>query len=61
MRNCRRTQIVETGVCAVLAAGGYDRNSTSLASAELYDPVTGRWTPTGALTTIRQDYQMSNI
>ena len=32
----------------VLVAGG-DNGGTALASAELYDPVTGSWTPTGSL------------
>ena len=33
----------------VLVAGGFD-GSTSVASAELYDPASGTWTPTGSLT-----------
>jgi len=36
----------------VLVAGGED-NYVILASAELYDPSTGRWTPTGSMTTAR--------
>jgi hypothetical protein len=37
----------------VLVAGGYGTNNLTLASAELYDPVTGEWTLTGALNTPR--------
>jgi hypothetical protein len=33
----------------VLVAGGYDGNDAALASAELYDPKTGRFTATGSL------------
>ena len=34
--------------------GGCDRNENPLSNAELYDPVTGRSTVTGALTTARE-------
>ena len=40
----------------VLVAGGANENDTlsySLASAELYDPATGTWTPTGDMTEVR--------
>src|SRR5947208_16804757 len=37
----------------VLVAGGYDSNTHVLASAELYDPVSGSWTFTGNLNTAR--------
>ena len=33
----------------VLVAGGTDSNNDALASAELYDPETGSWSPTGNL------------
>jgi hypothetical protein len=36
----------------VLAAGGFGTNG-AVASAELYDPATGAWTPTGSLQTPR--------
>ena len=39
----------------VLVAGGADAN-TILASAELYDPVTGLWAPTGSLGEARIDH-----
>jgi uncharacterized delta-60 repeat protein len=37
----------------VLAAGGFDSNSTAFASAELYDPASANWTVTGSLNTAR--------
>jgi hypothetical protein len=39
----------------VLVAGGYG-NSGYLASAELYDPVTGTWTATSAMSTPRYNF-----
>ena len=38
----------------MLAVGGY--NGTYLASAELYDPVTGSWTTTGSMATGRYEH-----
>lgn len=43
---------------AVLAAGGYDLNSVPLATAELYDPNTGTWTPTADMTVTRATFRM---
>jgi N-acetylneuraminic acid mutarotase len=40
----------------VIVVGGRDSNSASLASAELYDPVTGTWTITGSLNIARYDH-----
>jgi N-acetylneuraminic acid mutarotase len=46
----------------VLAVGGYMGNQDTpildrhLASAEVYDPATGTWTPTGSMTTPRADH-----
>jgi hypothetical protein len=37
----------------VLVAGGYDSRHAALASAELYDPATGKFSPTGSLATAR--------
>ncbi len=37
----------------VLVAGGEDRSSTALASAELYNPATGTFSQTGSMTTPR--------
>lgn len=37
----------------VLVAGGASGISTPLASAELFDPATGTWTPTGSLAAAR--------
>jgi Galactose oxidase, central domain len=37
----------------VLIAGGEDANFNLLASAELYNPATGKFTPTGSMTTPR--------
>ena len=36
-----------------LCGGGVDSNSTVLASAELYDPITGVWSYTGSMTIAR--------
>jgi hypothetical protein len=48
----------------VLIAGGYNSNGNNptnywLSSAELYDPATGSWTATGAMTTRREDHTMT--
>src|SRR5439155_9940767 len=37
----------------VLVAGGYDRNHQRLASAEIYDPSSGRWAPTSPMLAAR--------
>ncbi|MBN1208642.1 MAG: hypothetical protein JXB05_27525, partial [Myxococcaceae bacterium] len=37
----------------VLVTGGLGPGDISLASAEVYDPATGEWSPTGALATAR--------
>lgn len=42
----------------VLIAGGESSNGSTLASAELYDPVTGTWTPTGTMTAPRIRHTM---
>jgi hypothetical protein len=47
----------------VLVAGGYDPNgccgAPPLASAELYNPSTGKWTATGGMTTGRVDFGLT--
>jgi hypothetical protein len=42
----------------VLVAGGVadGREEVALASAELYDPDTGKWTPTGSMKTPRSQH-----
>jgi N-acetylneuraminic acid mutarotase len=40
----------------VMVVGGRDSNGFSLASAELYDPSTGKWTLTGSLNIARYDH-----
>src|ERR1017187_10847960 len=40
----------------VLLAGGIDSSNSVLASAELYDPATGAWSPTGNLNVARDTY-----
>src|SRR5208283_24688 len=40
----------------VLVAGGAATFSASLASAEIYDPATGKWFATGAMGTPRQGH-----
>jgi uncharacterized protein (TIGR03437 family) len=41
----------------VLVAGGWGPGNVMLKSAELYDPVTGRWTETGSLDSPRYGHQ----
>jgi hypothetical protein len=50
-RNSNTATLLPNG--KVLIAGGYDYNSGFLATAELYDPTTGAYTPTGSMTTPR--------
>ena len=40
----------------VLVAGGTDSNNNTLASAELFDPETGSWSPTGNMLTPLTDH-----
>lgn len=40
----------------VLRAGGFGGNNTYYASAELYDPATGQWTPTGSMSVARSGH-----
>lgn len=39
----------------VLVVGGEDKNFNFLPNAEIFDPATGRWTPTGSLGTALQE------
>jgi hypothetical protein len=43
----------------VLVAGGLDRNNHAIASAELYDPTTGRWSSTGKMILARVQSTMT--
>src|SRR5436190_48839 len=43
----------------VLLIGGVDNAGTSLATAELYDPVSGTFTPTGSLSQARERHTMT--
>ena len=43
---------------AVLAAGGQGSSTDTLKSAELYNPLTGSWMATGAMTGARAGFQM---
>jgi prolyl-tRNA editing enzyme YbaK/EbsC (Cys-tRNA(Pro) deacylase) len=38
----------------VLVAGGDNGSTAALASAELYDPATGQFSPTGSMGTVRE-------
>jgi len=40
----------------VLVTGGDQMNETALATAEIYDPATGTFSPTGAMLTARTDH-----
>jgi hypothetical protein len=40
----------------VLVAGGFGNNGASLATAELFDPLTGTFSPTGNMTTARAQH-----
>ncbi len=41
----------------MLVVGGQQSGSTAIASAELFDPQTGAWTPTGSLNTARWNHK----
>jgi hypothetical protein len=48
----------------VLAAGGLTATSSgwaAVASAELYDPASGQWSPTGSLATARSDHSATRL
>jgi len=46
------TTLLQNG--KVLVAGGHDDRSSTLASAELYDPANGTWTTTGSMAAARE-------
>ena len=61
-REWHRATLLSTG--KVLVAGGYTFDSTNLtdiylSSAELYDPATGAWTETGAMTAARKFHTLT--
>jgi len=43
----------------VLVSGGYGFGLVELATAELYDPVTGTWSPTGSMSIPRLEHTMT--
>ncbi|MEE8524210.1 MAG: kelch repeat-containing protein, partial [Thermoanaerobaculia bacterium] len=43
----------------VLAVGGSDAEGSALASAEIFDPASGDWTPAGSLLEARHDHTAS--
>ena len=43
----------------VLVSGGSDAAGAPLASAEIYDPATGHWTPTGSMRTARYGHTLT--
>ena len=46
-------KVLMVGGCATYISGYFNCNSPAISSAELYDPVTGNFTPTGSMTTPR--------
>lgn len=46
--------------CKILVSGGIN-GFAELASAELYDPATGQWAPTGSMSSPRSGHTASNI
>ena len=51
----RNGQVLVTGGCSTINGMCYPATST-LSSAELYNPTTGTWTPTGTMTTPRGEH-----
>jgi hypothetical protein len=45
----------------VLVAGGYDAAGKALASAELYDPTAGTFSPTGSMTQSRYSHTATSL
>jgi hypothetical protein len=52
-RNEQSATLLASG--KVLVTGGLGAGATAVSSAELYNPATGKWTPTGAMSAARQN------
>jgi len=58
-RSNHTATLLQSGKVLVTGGVGSSTASTFLSSSEIYDPLTGNWTPTGALGTERQTHTAS--
>jgi N-acetylneuraminic acid mutarotase len=61
LQTARGGPVILLGNGKVLAVGGWGNDSTTLHSAELYDPATQLWTPTGFMAEARNEFALTRL